>query len=175
MLNDPGQLWPLTLSIPGGACREASQANHETKARPSLEDQATSNSQAKVRHVITEQLRNIIIAADPAQFSWLGFSCAGCFLARLFFGCKINVGFRLTRSQRRRRIGVQPISSNVSGPAILNRPISTREEKGTQPIPFGTLIAVNLKLFYSVARFLRKTPHQLLLVHGEQTHSNRYA
>ena len=28
---------------------------------------------------------------------------------------------------------------------------------------------------YRSARFLRKTPHQLLLVHGEQTHSNRYA
>ena len=28
---------------------------------------------------------------------------------------------------------------------------------------------------YRSARFLRKTPHQLLLVHGEQTHSNRFA
>ena len=48
-------------------------------------------------------------------------------------------------------------------------------ENGTQPILFGTLIAVNFKLFYSVARFLRKTPHQLLLVYGAQTHSKRYA
>jgi hypothetical protein len=49
------------------------------------------------------------------------------------------------------------------------------KEKGTQPILFGTLIAVNLKLFYIAARFLRKTPHQRLLVHGEQTDSNRFA
>jgi hypothetical protein len=70
-----------------------------------------------------------------------GFFLGPLFLGPLFLGCKINVGFRLTRSQRRRRIGVQPISSNVSVPAILNRPISTREEKGTQPTLFGTPLA----------------------------------
>ena len=38
-------------SIPRGACHEASETDYETKARPSLEDQTTSNSQTKVRYV----------------------------------------------------------------------------------------------------------------------------